>query len=156
MMGPVVIDWSKFFVGLLSLVSFLLVYWIINYTKTGKALLATSIDAEAASYMGIKTEWMNGLAWGLGGATVGIAGALLINFYYVYPTVGILFCMLAFATVALGGFGSIKGAFLAGLIIGLIETFFGQFVSSELKFAVIYALYFIVVALRPEGMFGWK
>jgi len=156
MVGPIIIDGPKFFAGLLSLAGFLLVYWLISYTKTGKALLATSIDAEAASYMGIKTEWMNGLAWGLGGATVGIAGALLINFYYVYPTIGILFCMLAFATVALGGFGSIKGAFLAGLIIGVIETLFGQFVAAHFKFTVIYALYFLVVALRPEGMFGWK
>jgi branched-chain amino acid transport system permease protein len=105
--------------------------------------------------MGIDTERMRAIAWALGGATVGIAGALLTNFYYVYPTVGILFALIAFATVALGGFGSIKGAFIAGLIMGLLIDLGGTFVGPSYKFALIYLTYFLVVVFRPQGLFGW-
>jgi branched-chain amino acid transport system permease protein len=105
--------------------------------------------------MGIDTEKMRGLAWGLGGATVGIAGALLTNFYYVFPTIGMLFTMIAFATVALGGFGSIKGAFVAGLIIGLIMDLGGTYIGPQYKFALIYLTFFLVVVIRPKGLFGW-
>jgi len=152
--GWLTIDVSKGVSGGLCLLSFALVYWIIHRTKLGRALRATSIDAEAARYMGIDTKKMNALAWGIGGATVALAGALLAHYYYITPTIGMLFTIIAFATVALGGFGSIVGAFLAGLMIGLIMVLSGQYVS-ELKFTFIYILYFLVVVFRPRGLFGW-
>ena len=153
--GAVVISYPKLGTAVISVIAFGAVYWLINRTRLGMALKATSLDVEAASYMGINTERMRGLAWGLGGATVGIAGALLTNFYYVYPTVGMLFALIAFATVAMGGFGSIKGAFIAGLIIGLIIDVGGTFVGPQHKFALIYLTYFLVVVFRPQGFFGW-
>ncbi len=153
-LGWVMIDASKVVPAGLCLVLFALVYWMINRTKLGRALRATSLDAEAARYMGIDTEKMSALAWGIGGATVGIAGALIAHFYYVTPTVGMLFVLIAFATVALGGFGSISGAFLAGLIIGLIQVLGGHYLS-ELKFTFIYITYFLTVVFRPRGLFGW-
>jgi branched-chain amino acid transport system permease protein len=153
--GPVVISYSKLGTAAISVMAFGAVYWLINRTRLGMALKATALDVEAAGYMGIDTEKMRALAWGLGGATVGIAGALLANFYYVYPTVGMLFVMIAFATVALGGFGSIKGAFIAGLIIGLIWDFGGTYVAPQFKFALIYLTFFLVTILRPQGLFGW-
>jgi branched-chain amino acid transport system permease protein len=152
--GWVSLDASKVASAGFCLVLFACVYWMINRTKLGRALRATSLDAEAARYMGIDTEKMNALAWGIGGATVGIAGGLLAHFYYVTPTVGMLFILIAFATVALGGFGSIPGAFLAGIIIGLIQVLGGHYLS-ELKFTFIYAAYFFTVVLRPRGLFGW-
>ncbi|MEA1963769.1 MAG: branched-chain amino acid ABC transporter permease [Candidatus Aerophobetes bacterium] len=148
------LDISKLAAGGSSIILFVLVSWMIERTRLGRALRATSIDAEAAGYMGINTEKMNALAWGIGGATVGIAGGLLANFYYITPTVGMLFCMIAFATVALGGFGSIKGAFLAGLIVGLIMMVAGQYLS-QIKLVFVYLVYFLVVVLRPKGLFGW-
>ena len=132
----------------------MLIYWMIEKTKLGRALRATSIDAEAARYMGIDTEKMNAFAWGIGGASAAIAGGLLANFYYLTPTVGMLFVMIAFATVALGGFGSIRGAFLAGLIIGVIEMVAGQYLS-QLKISFVYLAYFLVVVFRPRGLLGW-
>lgn len=153
-MGWVMVDASRVAAAGLSLALFALVYWMINRTKLGRALRATSIDAEAARYMGIDTKKMNALAWGIGGATVGIAGALLAHFYYVTPTIGMLFIMIAFATVALGGFGSILGALFAGLIIGLITVVTGQYLS-ELKFTFVYLTYFLVIVFRPRGLFGW-
>ena len=137
-----------------SIVLFVLVSWMIERTKLGRALRATSIEAEAARYMGIDTEKMNALTWGIGGATAGIAGGLLANFYYITPTVGMLFIMIAFATVALGGFGSVRGAFIAGLIVGLIMMVSGQYLS-QIKVAFVYLAYFLVVVLRPRGLFGW-
>jgi len=162
--GPFVFDWTKLAAGILSLIAFAIVYYFINKTKTGKAIQATALNKEAASYMGIKTERMNAIAWAIGGATVGTAGGLLVNFYYAYPMVGILFVMIAFACVALGGFGSIKGVFFAGLLIGILEmTFpvFGQIIGSDFlgphfKFTVVYLAYFIIVVVRPQGLFGWK
>jgi branched-chain amino acid transport system permease protein len=153
-LGWVSLDMSKVVAAVFSMALFAFIYWMINRTKLGRALRATSLDAEAARYMGIDTENMNALAWGIGGATVGIAGGLLAHFYYVTPTVGMLFVLIAFATVALGGFGSITGAFLAGIIIGLIQVLGGHYLS-ELKFTFIYAAYFLTVVLRPRGLFGW-
>jgi len=148
------VDASKIFSAGVCLLAFAAIYWMIYRTKLGRGLRATAIDSEAARYMGIDTKSMNALSWGIGGATVALAGALLAHFYYVTPTVGMLFTLIAFATVALGGFGSIVGAFIAGIIIGLIMVISGQLVS-ELKFSFIYVVYFLVVVFRPRGLFGW-
>ena len=106
--------------AVLAMISFAAVWLLMHRTRTGKAMVATALNRQGARYMGISTERMNGLAWGIGGATVTIAGALLVNFWSVTPYVGLLFTMIAFAIVALGGFGSVPGVFFAGLIVGLI------------------------------------
>jgi branched-chain amino acid transport system permease protein len=153
--GGVVLDLAKIVPALIAIVAFLVVAYIMNKTRVGKALKATAIDGEAARYMGIHTDRMNALAWAIGGGTVGLAGALLVNFWYVNPDIGLLFVMIAFATVALGGFGSIKGAFYAGVIIGVLETLMGL-KAPTLKFTVVYAAYFLIIVFRPQGLFGWK
>ena len=153
--GKVVLDLAKVVPALISIIAFGAVSYFMNNTKIGKALKATALDAEAASYMGIYTDRMNALAWAIGGGTVGLAGALLVNFWYITPEIGLLFVMIAFATVALGGFGSIKGAFYAGAIIGVLETLVG-INAPTFKFTVVYAAYFLIVVFRPEGLFGWK
>jgi branched-chain amino acid transport system permease protein len=158
------LDWTKLSAAILSLIAFLLVYYLLHRTKLGKALRATALNREAANYMGIKTERMNAFAWMIGGGTVGIAGGLIVNFWYVYPTVGLLFVMIAFASVAMGGFGSIKGAFFAGILIGMLEMLFpvfghligSDFLGPHFKFTIVYFAYFIIVVLRPQGLFGWK
>jgi len=158
------LDWTKLSAAILSLIAFLFVYYLLHRTKLGKALRATALNREAANYMGIKTDRMNALAWMIGGGTVGIAGGLIVNFWYVYPTVGLLFVMIAFASVAMGGFGSIKGAFFAGILIGMIEMLFPMighltgwdFFGPHFKFTVVYFAYFVIVVLRPQGLFGWK
>lgn len=162
--GPFIFDWTKLAAGILSLIAFAVVYYFLHKTKTGKALQATALNKEAASYMGIRTDRMNAIAWAIGGGTVGMAGGLLVNFYYAYPMVGILFVMIAFACVALGGFGSIKGVFFAGLLVGILEMIFpvfghligSDFLGPHFKFTVVYLAYFIIVVVRPQGLFGWK
>jgi len=155
-LGPIILSYARVVTAIISLIVFGIIYWVINRTRLGKALQATAINAEAASYMGIDIGKMRGTAWAIGGATVGVAGSLLTNFYYVFPTVGLVFVLIAFAIVALGGFGSIKGAFVAGLIIGVIMEFAGTYISLQHKFAIIYLVYFLVMLLRPQGLFGYR
>ena len=151
----IVVDLAKVVPAIIGVVAFVAVSYLVNYTRVGRALKATAIDPEAAGYMGIRADRMNALAWALGGVTAGLSGGLMANFWYVTPSVGLLFVMIAFATVALGGFGSIKGAFYAGVMIGILETSVGLKVPT-LKFTAVYAAFFIIVCIRPEGLFGWK
>jgi branched-chain amino acid transport system permease protein len=167
--GPgIVLESTKLAAALLSIVSFIVVWWLIRRTRLGMALTATSLDAEGARYMGINTERMNAAAWAIGGASVAIAGGLLVNFWPVDPNVGLLFTMVAFATVALGGFGSIRGAFFAGILIGLIVYIppvwdaVSKFANLEwpaihgFKYTFVYLIYFLIMVFRPQGLFGWK
>lgn len=132
----------------------LLLYLLVFRTSIGRQLRAASQDSQAASTLGIDASKMYALAWGIGSACVGVAASLLSNFYYVFPRVGAIFVLIAYVVVALGGFGSIHGALVAGLLIGLLQVITGFFVSSELKFVPVYVLYLIVVLFRPRGLFG--
>ena len=167
----IIVPATKLAAAGLSVVAFSAVWLLMNRTRVGKALTATALDAQGARYMGIPTERMNALAWGIGGASVTIAGALLVNFWSVNPFIGLLFTMIAFAIVALGGFGSIPGAFFAGLVVGLITEIpgFWDFFSytfdadwmmdvpmTSFKYMWVYVAYFLIVVFRPRGLFGWK
>lgn len=170
--GPgIVLGATKLAAGVLSLLAFWGAWWLIERTKVGKALTATSLDKEAAKYMGISTERVNALAWALGGASVAVAGGILVNFWPVDPNVGLLFTMIAFATVALGGFGSIKGALVAGVLIGMIvqappvwdamlrlvgSSAGSGFTIHSFKYTFVYLIYFLIMVVRPQGLFGWK
>jgi branched-chain amino acid transport system permease protein len=167
----VIIPATKLAAAGLSVLSFWGVWMLMNRTKIGKALTATALNAQGARYMGIPTERMNTLAWGIGGATVTVAGALIVNFWSVNPFVGLLFTMIAFAIVALGGFGSVPGAFFAGLVVGMITEIpgFWDFFTytfnldwmakvpmTSFKYMWVYLAYFVIMVLRPRGLFGWK
>lgn len=167
----IIVPATKLAAAGLSVAAFFAVWMLMNRTRIGKALTATALDAQGARYMGIPTERMNALAWGIGGASVTIAGALLVNFWSVNPFIGLLFTMIAFAIVALGGFGSIPGAFFAGLVVGLITeipgfwdfftyTFDADWMMdvpmTSFKYMWVYVAYFLIVVFRPRGLFGWK
>jgi branched-chain amino acid transport system permease protein len=131
-----------------------LLYWFIERTETGRAIQAVAEDREAAALMGINSDRMFMLAWGLGAACVGVAGALLANYYYIFPTVGTVFVLMAFVSVALGGFGSVPGALIAGVIIGVVEVLSGLIFGPAYKQVVVFALYMVVVLARPQGLLG--
>jgi branched-chain amino acid transport system permease protein len=133
-----------------------LIFWFLKSTKLGMALEAVSEDKESAKLMGINSDRMFALAWGIGIATVGVAGALLSSFYYVFPEVGANFGLVAFVVVALGGFGSVAGAFIAGIIVGLVEVLGGYLIAPSLKFMFVLILYLAVVFIRPQGLMGKK
>lgn len=149
------------FIGLPQLFSALgalatagILFFLINRTEIGRALRATSEDREAAALMGINTDRMYALAWGLGAACVGVAGALLATFYPIFPQVGAVFGLTAFVVVVLGGFGSITGAFIAGIIVGLIQVTGGILFEPAFKNIFVYSLFLIVVLIRPQGLLG--
>ncbi len=137
-----------------SLAAFAALYWFITRTETGAALEATAQDRQAAALMGINTERRFTLGWGISSACVGIAGAFLASFFYVFPYVGSLFALIAYVTVALGGFGSILGSLVAGILIGIIEVLGGLLIAPAFKYVAVFLIYLVVVLIRPQGLFG--
>ncbi|HEX9052700.1 MAG TPA: branched-chain amino acid ABC transporter permease [Anaeromyxobacter sp.] len=127
----------------------------LRRTRTGKAILATEMNRDSALLMGVNTDRVNALSFGIGSALVGIAGAFLSMYYYIYPQVGGLFGTISFAIVALGGFGSITGAFVAGILVGLVQTLGGYFFDPAYKYAIVFLLYLLTVWIRPQGLLGW-
>ena len=127
----------------------------LRRTRTGKAILATEMNRDSALLMGVNTDRVNALSFAIGSALVGIAGAFLSMYYYIYPQVGGLFGTISFAIVALGGFGSITGAFIAGILVGLVQTLGGYFFDPAYKYAIVFLLYLLTVWIRPQGLLGW-
>lgn len=140
--------------GIGAVVTTAAVWWFLTRTRLGTALEATAADKEAARLMGIDSNKMFALAWGIGAACAGIAGALLSAFFPIFPEVGGNFILITFVVVALGGFGSVAGAFWAGIIVGEVEVLAGFLIDPAFKMAVVLALFLLVVLFRPQGLFG--
>jgi branched-chain amino acid transport system permease protein len=131
-----------------------LIYFFLNRTKLGAALEATAADKEAARLMGIDSHKMFALAWGTAAACAGAAGGLLSTFFPIFPDVGANFILLAFVVVNLGGFGSVMGAFWAGIIVGVIEVMGGLLLGPQYKTAIVLVLFLGVLMFRPQGLLG--
>ncbi len=131
-----------------------IVWWFLRSTRLGAALEATAADKEAAALMGIDGQRMFALAWGIGAACAGVAGALLSTYFPIFPEVGANFILIAFVLVALGGFGSVAGAFWAGIAVGIVEVLGGLLVGPAYKLVLVLALYLLVVLIRPQGLLG--
>jgi branched-chain amino acid transport system permease protein len=153
--GPVQIGVVKVVASVGSVVVSVALMLFLNQSKVGKAILATEMNRDSALLMGINTDRVNALSFGIGSALVGIAGGFLAMYYYIYPQVGGLFGLLSFAIVALGGFGSISGALIAGILVGLVQTIGGYFLDPAYKYAIVFMLYLLVVWFRPQGLRGW-
>lgn len=153
--GNIVLPMPQLVTSIFALVVVFIIYYIIKRTRLGWAIQATAMDKEAAELMGIKTESIFVLVFGLGGLCVGIAGGLLPSYLAVHPEVGGLFGLIAFVCVAMGGFGSIPGALLAALLIGLVEALGGFYIAPVFKYVVVFGLYLLIVMIRPKGLFGW-
>jgi branched-chain amino acid transport system permease protein len=151
----VMLSIPKFVSSIGSVVTSALVFCFLRYTRTGKAILAVEMDREAATIMGINTERINSLSFAIGSALVGVAGALLATHYYIYPFVGGTFGLICFCIVALGGFGSIEGAFIAGILVGVVQTLGGYIFDPAYKLAIVFVMYLVTVWIRPQGLRGW-
>jgi branched-chain amino acid transport system permease protein len=150
----VFLPWPQIYGGLISLATFGGLYLLIMKTDFGKALEATREDQGAVALVGIDRNRIFALGWGLGAALVGLAGAVLAIFYYIHPQVGSTFALIAYVTVALGGFGSIFGALVAGVIVGLVEALTAIMLPPSLKSVGVYSLYLVVLFIKPSGLFG--
>ncbi len=131
-------------------------FLFLQRTDTGQAIRATAQDREAAQLMGINVRWTSVLAFGIGSALAGTAGALIAPTYYIFPQVGGTFTLKAFVIVVLGGMGSIVGATLGGLIIGVTESVAAvtPHIGSGLKEAVVFVLFLALLLFKPSGLLG--
>jgi len=140
--------------ALISVAAFAGLFFLIRHTDFGRALEATREDPGAVALVGIDRNRIFALGWGLGAALVGLAGAVMAMFFYIYPDVGASFALIAYVVVALGGFGSVFGAFAGGILVGLVEATTAMILPPSLKSVGIYAIYLLVVFVRPRGLFG--
>lgn len=153
-LGGVYLGLPQVVASLAALAAFAALWLFLARTETGLALQATAQDRHAAALMGIDTQRMFALGWAVGSGCVGVAGALLAMFFYVFPDVGGTFALLAYVTVALGGFGYVPGSLLAGVTVGVVEALAGLLIEPAMKYAVVFLLYLAVVLWRPQGLFG--
>ena len=129
--------------------------WLfLTRTDLGRAVRATSQNAEAALLMGIDVERVAAVTFGLGTALAGAAGVLLAPSLYLYPTVGELLIVKCFVIVVLGGLGSVPGAIAGGILLGVVESLGAVYVSSTYKDGIGFVLFLAVLLYRPSGLFG--
>lgn len=131
-------------------------YLFLRASYTGKAMRAVAQDRRAATLMGINVSKTDSLTFGLGAACAGIAGALLMPLMPAYPTVGLNLVIVAFVIVVLGGMGSLWGALIGGIAIGLIENLSAFFIGSEMRQIAYFVVFLLVLLIRPVGLFGVK
>lgn len=153
-LGEVAISVPRLIAFLGAVVIAIGLYWFLKSTMLGKAIRAVAMERQAAALVGINVKKIYLIAFGIGSALVGLAGSLLMPIYYVYPTIGTMFVLIAFVVVVLGGMGSIFGAFFGGLLIGLVEGLAGIFISPGLKEAVYFIIFILVLLFRPSGLFS--
>ncbi|HWB45709.1 MAG TPA: branched-chain amino acid ABC transporter permease [Hyphomicrobiaceae bacterium] len=145
---------SRLLAGSVAVLVTLGLHLLLTRTALGSRMLAVSEDAAAAQLMGIRPDHMQAIAWALAAGATGIAGALIATFFYVAPTVGETLAIVAFVTVSLGGFGSVPGALVAGLLIGVIESLSAYMIGAVYKDIVVYSLFVAVLWFRPQGLMG--
>ena len=130
-------------------------YALFKYTKLGIAMQAASQNQLAAYYMGIPVKRINGLVWGLAAAVAAIAGLLLAPITFVHANMGFI-GLKAFPAAVVGGFGSLPGAIVGGLIIGIVESLSGFYLPDGFKDTAAYIVVLIMLVTKPNGLFGEK
>jgi branched-chain amino acid transport system permease protein len=133
----------------------LLLFALFRYSKLGIAMQATSQNQLAAYYMGIPVKRLNSIAWALAAAVASIAGLLLAPITFVHANMGFI-GLKAFPAAVVGGFGSLPGAIVGGLVIGLVEAFSGFYLPDGFKDTAAYIVVLVMLMVRPNGLFGEK
>jgi len=128
----------------------------IQRTDTGRAIRAVAKERVGAQLVGIDVDRIFAISYGIGLATLGAAASLMMPIFYVSPTVGHVFVLVAFTVVVLGGMGSFLGAVVGGLIIGLTESFGGLFLGESMGQIGISLIFILILLFRPSGLFGAK
>ena len=130
-------------------------YALFRYSKLGIAMQASSQNQLAAYYMGIPVKTLNGLVWGLAAAVAAIAGLLLAPITFVHANMGFI-GLKAFPAAVVGGFGSLPGAIVGGIVIGLVESLSGFYLPEGFKDIAAYVVVLVMLVVRPNGLFGEK
>lgn len=153
-LGIIVVAKQKLVPFILALIIAGFMFWFLRYTRMGKAIQATSMDRYAAGLVGINPDRAYTIAFAMASAVAGAAGCALTYYYYMYPNVGATFQLWGLIAVAMGGFGSITGAFLSGLIMGIADTLTGLYVNTAIKYIGVCVVFLVTVSFRPKGIFG--
>lgn len=153
--GQVVITMQQIYIVVTAIVLMMLLQFIVHKTKTGKAMRAVSIDKDAAQLMGIKVDKTISITFAIGSAFAGAAG-VLVGIYYnsIDPLMGVMPGLKAFIAAVFGGIGSIPGAMIGGLSIGIMETLVSGYGNSMYRDAAVFALLILILILKPAGLLG--
>jgi branched-chain amino acid transport system permease protein len=131
----------------------LLLFGLFRFTRIGVAMQAASQNQLAAYYMGIPVKRLNGLIWGISAAVAAVAGVLLAPITFVHANMGFI-GLKAFPAAVIGGFGSLPGAILGGLVIGLVESLAGFYLPEGFKDIAAYVVVLLMLVIKPNGLFG--
>ena len=146
--GPISMSLPKLISFIVLIFVTIALFWFLKYTKPGKKIRAVSQNPIGAEVVGINVKRIYIMTYGLGSALAGVAGALLTLFYMVYPTVGSNFGFRALIVVVVGGFGSIQGAFVAGIFLGLLETMSSLIVGPTYRDLTVFVTFIIILVVR--------
>jgi len=154
--GGVYIDGPRLIGFIAAAVTATVLFWFLRHTILGRAIRAASENWEAATYMGINLRKTYAVSFGIGIGLTAIGGAALSMYQPVGPFVGLNFTVIMFAAVVLGGLGSVSGAFVGGVIIGIVQSVSQVWSPSTLANVYVFAIFLIVLLVRPQGLFGRK
>ena len=156
-LGSVQINSTQIIMCIVSLILLVILTVIINKTKLGLAMRATEQNSKAANLMGINVNFVISFTFFLGGASAAIAGALISGYYQiVYPGMGFMVGLKAFAAAVLGGIGILHGSVVGGLVVGVSESFAATFIGSSYRDSVAFIILILVLIIKPTGLFGKK
>lgn len=140
----------------IALVAFLLLYYALMRTMYGKAIRATVDDRDMAAMVGIDPDRVYAVSFSVGIMLTGIAGCVLATYYPVTPTTGGGFLIIAFVTVVMGGLGNVVGAFLSGLLVGVIQQMTAIYVAVDMQNVGLFLAFVLVLVFRPQGILGGR
>jgi branched-chain amino acid transport system permease protein len=152
--GPLIVDKARLVAGVAALAVAAALFAFFRYSATGKAIRACGDNYVGALVVGLNVRHLFALTFGIGCACLGAAGAILLLIVDVHPYLGPAYTLLAFIIVIVGGMGSLPGAMLGGILIGMSEALAGIILQPSLKTAFSFGLLILVLLLRPQGLLG--
>ncbi|MDE0176885.1 MAG: branched-chain amino acid ABC transporter permease [Defluviicoccus sp.] len=152
--GELLIDYPKMFAAIASVIVAALLLAFFKYTMTGKAIRACADNRTGAQVVGLNVGRLYALTFGVGAACLGAAGAIILLLFEVHPYLAPGYTLLAFVIVIIGGLGSLFGALVAGILIGVSEALAALLFQPSMKSAFSFALLIFVLLLRPQGLLG--
>ncbi len=155
-MGQAALPWQYIVVIIFAALLIGGVYYLLEHTFMGNIMQATAQDKYAASLVGIPIVLAIALTFATSMFISGVSGVLLAPLFFITNTMGVVSGVKAFAAVVIGGFGSVQGAILGGLIIGITEVFAGAYISTTYKDTVVFLVLILSLLVRPQGLFGEK
>ncbi len=145
---------NRFIAFLVAVAICAALYLWMNHTRPGVAMRAVAVSPEAAGLVGIDVPKMSALAFALGGAITAVGGALISTFLTLDASIGVIFTMKALIIVIMGGVGDIRGAVIAAIILGLVETAVATLIDPGLTLVAAYFIFLLILLFRPQGIFG--